>query len=717
MTITNQSNQITYQGNGFSTAFAFPFLIPNTDGLVVTLTDLSGNQTIVAPNLFNVIGIGSATGGQVTYPLSGSPLPNTFFITIARQLPIVQDTSLSNQGNFFPRVVEGALDYLTMLLQQVSGSVGRYLQYPAADVGPVTVLPIASARAGKFFGWDGNGNPAMVSGNTIPVDLSAFSTKATGSVTSRTLAARAADWYNVKDYGATGSGADESVAIQACFDAVALNGGYDATVFFPGGRYSFGNIAVGVNGASSQRITIDATGALIFLPVAAPGDGSPIFYQRSGYVIFKGGLYNGNQVFQPADGFSDSFNSGAGGKGRAYRCAIRSDHAAFSQILSLTVENVRFTAMYGACVATNDVPKVRVQNCTAESTKFEIAYCYYTAVQGEFCNILDNLMDTLASGDATVNANGIAVFNYKRAIIKGNTGYNIERSIVAVTGGNNVSILSNQMDTNTKDNYAGIAIDGTAIALTRVLIGHNILFNVGCGIKFTGTNVAMALINANKIYTTTGTTLGDGLFFDKILVAHIVANVFHDIKRHGMLMNGATASMRLLSNYFYGKGTVGQYGMQLNANLGTWTFIDINNNTWFNFEQSNAGSGVINFLRSGGFTLGVFNFKGNTISAASNINRALRDNGVDLFTFSFISDNYIDGVISLSTPGPRGQYRNNNSTGAFNVPGGSVNILTTGQNQNTVGAAGGATALPATPLGYEVKMIGNGVVAVPYYNP
>lgn len=35
--------------------------------------------------------------------------------------------------------------------------------------------------------------------------------------------------------------------------------------------------------------------------------------------------------------------------------------------------------------------------------------------------------------------------------------------------------------------------------------------------------------------------------------------------------------------------------------------------------------------------------------------------------------------------------------------------------QTTVGAAGGATALPATPLGYIVLNLGNGPVVIPYY--
>lgn len=35
--------------------------------------------------------------------------------------------------------------------------------------------------------------------------------------------------------------------------------------------------------------------------------------------------------------------------------------------------------------------------------------------------------------------------------------------------------------------------------------------------------------------------------------------------------------------------------------------------------------------------------------------------------------------------------------------------------QTTVGAAGGATALPATPTGYITVNLGNGPVVIPYY--
>lgn len=66
---------------------------------------------------------------------------------------------------------------------------------------------------------------------------------------------------------------------------------------------------------------------------------------------------------------------------------------------------------------------------------------------------------------------------------------------------------------------------------------------------------------------------------------------------------------------------------------------------------------------------------------------------------------YSGGVIGISS-----------ATAAFAPSGGGTDIILGGTTQTTVGAAGGASALPATPLGYLIAFRGATKIAIPYYN-
>lgn len=171
MTIATQTNIAIGRGNGATIAFNYGFIIPSLADLVVTYTDASGVQTVLDDSQFTVTGIGDAAGGTVTYPISGGAIATGTTLTIQRVVPYTQPTSLVNQGGYYPSVVEAALDNLEMQIQQAVASINTGLHYPAIDVSPVSELPAAAARAGKFFGFDGNGNPAMLTGSALSGDL------------------------------------------------------------------------------------------------------------------------------------------------------------------------------------------------------------------------------------------------------------------------------------------------------------------------------------------------------------------------------------------------------------------------------------------------------------------------------------------------------------------------------------------------------------------
>lgn len=131
MTISSTSNQATLLGNGSTTVFNFSFVGDSSQFLFVIYTDADGNQTLLLPSQYTIFmnpaAIGSlwGVGGTLTYPLTGPAIADGTSVTITRTLPLLQTTSISNQGDMWPTVIERALDVLCMQVQQVSGRTGQ----------------------------------------------------------------------------------------------------------------------------------------------------------------------------------------------------------------------------------------------------------------------------------------------------------------------------------------------------------------------------------------------------------------------------------------------------------------------------------------------------------------------------------------------------------------------------------------------------------------
>src|SRR6266576_240831 len=174
MTLSTQSMKAVAQGNGATTVWPYAFLVPSATDLIITLVLISsGNETVVAPSLFTVTGIGDPAGGSVTYPLSGAPLSALYKIVVERFVPDVQETDLVNQGGAYPQDIEDALDYLTMITQQQQDQLNRSIVFSIADTGSDRTLPVASVRAGKFLSFDADGVPIVVDELTPGTTVSA----------------------------------------------------------------------------------------------------------------------------------------------------------------------------------------------------------------------------------------------------------------------------------------------------------------------------------------------------------------------------------------------------------------------------------------------------------------------------------------------------------------------------------------------------------------
>ena len=128
MTLATTTNKIICAGNDVTTSFTYDFKILEEGDERVVHTDDDGVETTLtrgtAADNYTISGTGEESGGTVTYPNSGTPVASGETITIIRDVDYTQDTSLSNQGAFYPTAVETALDRIVMMIQKLQWEAG-----------------------------------------------------------------------------------------------------------------------------------------------------------------------------------------------------------------------------------------------------------------------------------------------------------------------------------------------------------------------------------------------------------------------------------------------------------------------------------------------------------------------------------------------------------------------------------------------------------------
>ncbi|WP_296321249.1 hypothetical protein [Reyranella sp.] len=154
MALTTTTNKVIHDGNASATVFPYTFPILEASHLAVIYTDADDVETTLAASEYSVTGIGTRAGGSVTYPLAGSPIATGTKLTIVRTVPYTQTTVLSNQGGYYPEVVEARLDLITMAMQQLAEIVGRYtvssISDPATEQSNYALIQALQADIGDF---------------------------------------------------------------------------------------------------------------------------------------------------------------------------------------------------------------------------------------------------------------------------------------------------------------------------------------------------------------------------------------------------------------------------------------------------------------------------------------------------------------------------------------------------------------------------------------
>ena len=131
MTISTTASRISYNGNGATTEFSFPYrFLTNADLTVIKIASDGAETTLVLNTDYTVTGADEDTGGLVTLsiaPLSGQRL------VIYRSVAITQEIDYITGDPFPAETHERALDRLTMVAQQQQDAIDRSAKLPVTS--------------------------------------------------------------------------------------------------------------------------------------------------------------------------------------------------------------------------------------------------------------------------------------------------------------------------------------------------------------------------------------------------------------------------------------------------------------------------------------------------------------------------------------------------------------------------------------------------------
>lgn len=455
---------------------------------------------------------------------------------------------------------------------------------------------------------------------------------------------------NVKDFGALGDGVtDDTASIQTASDYASTQ---NIELVFPPGTY----VAAAVLIANS--ITICGIGrrqATLKLKALAAGDGSPILAVSASNVTIRGITFDGNRSNQPADGFSDSWNTGAGATGRSYRAAIAVQKVG-DGLSDVTVEDCHFTECYGAGAATLNVSRVKIRRCTAENNNFEAAFVYSNLLDAGHLaghEIVRNDFRNTKSGDAVINANSIVVSSAENFIVADNLLIDQERNGIKLEYCRQGRCVGNVIVNNTIDQFGGIQLQPSG---ADIEVAGNVLVNCQAGITLNaagGEAYTNVHVHHNIIDGTISPTTANGISFGgtpAITNCVVESNALRNIGRNAIdVRMGPSNGLKIQGNKHRGQGLAANGGIYIRADTGNPDSVSVVGNTLDLGGSVNSNLGMIRFDRLAAYTFSNVTIRGNEMLTGAG-HTALFD-GADIITSGVVSDNVTDGQNILSSTG------------------------------------------------------------------
>ena len=162
---TRKTNPLVGNGNTHTYPFAFK-VFTDADIVVKKLEDATSTETLLTLGLNNdyIVTLNADQngnpGGSITLKSGGNNqnLASGFRIVITSAVQSLQGTDLTNQGGFYPEVINDALDKSAILHQQQQDELDRSIKFSLTNtIGSLEITENANARKNKVLSFDNDG--------------------------------------------------------------------------------------------------------------------------------------------------------------------------------------------------------------------------------------------------------------------------------------------------------------------------------------------------------------------------------------------------------------------------------------------------------------------------------------------------------------------------------------------------------------------------------
>lgn len=130
MSVELQEQRVRYLGNGTARTFAFTFTIFKPEQVQVVQADAKGSESTLALTQDYTVALNSDGTGSVTLTRA---LPTGYVLALVSNIEIDQERAFYNNTPYYQEQIEGGLDKLTRICQQLRELALRNLAVPATS--------------------------------------------------------------------------------------------------------------------------------------------------------------------------------------------------------------------------------------------------------------------------------------------------------------------------------------------------------------------------------------------------------------------------------------------------------------------------------------------------------------------------------------------------------------------------------------------------------